>query len=82
MKIHRFDTEDSKFYTNNPEHRGHCAHCNWETTMLHVLATTMEEAEELLHDGLCSECLCDMMVEGHYTITKENDHEDPNQTGK
>ncbi|WP_353684428.1 hypothetical protein V4D30_01160 [Thermodesulfovibrio sp. 3907-1M] len=55
-----------------------CGYCNWETSVFYWLADSREEAiqgiKAILAFGgspLCGDCMCELLVEEGYEITKQ-----------
>ncbi|MEM3335608.1 MAG: hypothetical protein QXY47_06205 [Thermoplasmata archaeon] len=65
-----------------------CGCCNWETSVFYVLADSYIEAVEWARkiieneEGapLCGDCMCDLLSEGDYEISKAPDKENPQDT--
>ena len=53
-----------------------CAGCNWEVTRFYTLGKTLVEAKKIFKSnaedgyglGLCSDCMCDVLVESRHQI--------------
>lgn len=57
------------------ENNGKCGCCNWATSKVYILAenekeakTTLEEFRENEGNGLCGNCIADLLADENYTI--------------
>jgi len=48
-----------------------CGGCNWPTTVIYVIASSQEEARNMIlngHAGLCGSCFAEMLAESDLEI--------------
>lgn len=53
-----------------------CVGCNWESSIVYLLANSQDEANELYKEyegGLCGECIAEMLMQDGYEITNNKD---------
>jgi ribosomal protein L34E len=57
---------------NNEEEK--CLECNWESSVVYLLADSQEEADKIYTEyggGFCGECIAEMLTQEGYEITKK-----------
>jgi len=62
-----------KMFKIEREEGTHCGGCNWEASIQYVIADTEKQARSLIKSGdagLCGDCMCDMLSEAGYDITR------------
>ena len=69
----------SKMFIVKPEDVGEdelkCGGCGWRVSRLYVLAGSKKEAVDLVKEGLaglCGDCMCDLLANEGYSISKHN----------
>lgn len=64
------------YVVNRNKEEEKCSGCNWESSVVYLMADSQEEANKLYKEyegGLCSECIADMLVQEGYEITNKTE---------
>ena len=75
MKMYQYNTEEFN-YDNYPDAKGKCGYCNWHVTNLYVMASDQDAADKQFQSGelgLCGDCMCELLMDGSYTISMATD---------